>query len=159
MKRLKCQVLRSQLFIIHTLTNFLSFCPHIQIPYCFHHSPLTLLLRFSHFVSLAYRRTLSFPPAFCNSVFLSHPSPSFGPWPVCLVLSNTTPVRPQSPTKPHVLQQHITGKRETHSPPVCLCAWGYMIAFKYVHLCAVFTGFYVPASTCVGVHVCRKQML
>lgn len=97
---------------------------------------------------------------------LSHyPPPSLiWPWPVCLVLGNTTPLRPQSPTNLHTLQQHITGKRETHSPPVCLCVGGYMIAFNYVCQCAVFTGMCVCACKhmwmcmCVEADAIRSDM-
>lgn len=140
-----------------------SFSPHAQTP-----TLSAAVLPLCHCIFLTFsvlhtcKQTSSFPPAFCHSVSLSPPLPSFGPWPVCLVLGNTTPLCPQSPTNPHALQQHIAGERETHSLPVCLCVGGYMIAFKYMCACVqhlqVCVCVCVPASTC-GCACVSKQML
>lgn len=95
-------------------------------------------------------QTLSFPPASCHSVSCSPPAPSFGSWPVSLVLGNTYLLYPQLPTKPHT-QQHIAGDRETFCPPVCWCVGGYMITFKYVCLCVAYTGVWVCLQAHLGV--------
>lgn len=114
------------------MSHFTFFFSYTQTPtlsgtilsHCHYTSPTFAVLH-------AGTQTLSFPPASCHSVTLSPPSPSFGSWPVCLVLGNTYPLHPQLPTNSHT-QQHIADNRQTHSPPECLCVGGYMITLKYV---------------------------
>lgn len=117
-------------------TYFISYTDSHSLCHC----PLTLSLYYSHFCCFACRHTnIIFPTCFLSlCVSCSPPAPSFGSWPVSLVLGNTYLLYPQLPIKPHT-QQHIAGDRETRSPPVCWCVGGYMITFKYVCLCVAFT--------------------
>lgn len=147
----------SQLFLF-SYTIFSYFSPHTQT------STLSAaVLPLCHYISLplcfACRHTnIILPTCFLPLCFVPLlPFPSFGPWPVCLVLGNATPLHPQSPTNPHTLQKHIAGERETHSPPVCLCVGGYMIGFKYV--CDIYRCVCVPVSTCGCACVSRADAI
>lgn len=147
--------MHSQLFLSPTHTHiFLILFPSYTDPLC-HHIPVISLFciqAHKHHPSHLFTVTL----CFSLSLFLL---PSLALGQSVLFLGNTPPLHPQSPTNLHTLQQQqIERERETHSPPVCLCVGGYMIAFKYV--CSIYrcVCVCVVASTC-GCACVLKQML
>lgn len=141
--------MHSQLFLSPTHTHiFLILFPSYTDPLC-HHIPVISLFciqAHKHHPSHLFTVTL----CFSLSLFLL---PSLALGQSVLFLGNTPPLHPQSPTNLHTLQQQqIERERETHSPPVCLCVGGYMIAFKYV--CSIYRCVCVWLRAHVGVHVC-----
>ncbi len=143
-------------WVLHALTTLSLFFPS----YTDSSSPPSLSLSPSHSLCLVCRHTniihstcfLSLSFSF-SSLFLMAPAQSV------LLLGNTTPLRLQSPTNLHTLQQSLL-VRSTLT--LCLCVGGYIIAFKNVCPRAVFTGVYCCEHTwvwmCVEADAIRSDM-